>query len=77
MRYWIDSYWRLVGGRWGRISFTFSLSVLFWRYQLVESTLSRHPDESTKTVIQPGGKCKAKESNGLEVPPAATFRTWV
>ena len=41
------------------------------------STRSRHPDESTKTVIQPGGKCKAKEFNGLEVPPAATFRTWV
>jgi len=43
----------------------------------VESTLSRHPDESTKTVIQPGGKSKAKESNGQEVPPAATFRAWV
>ncbi|GIZ64564.1 hypothetical protein ECTHUN299_52700 [Escherichia coli] len=41
------------------------------------STLSRHPDESTTTVIQPGDKCKAKASSGLEVPPAATFSTCV
>ena len=43
----------------------------------VLSTLSRHPDESTTTVIQPGDKCKAKASSGLEVPPAATFSTCV
>lgn len=43
----------------------------------LKSTLSRHPDESTTTVIQPGDKCKAKASSGLEVPPAATFSTCV
>lgn len=46
-------------------------------YQQRLSTLSRHPDESTTTVIQPGDKCKAKASSGLEVPPAATFSTCV
>ena len=41
------------------------------------STLSRQPVRSSKAVIQAGRKCKAKESNGLAVPAAATFRTWV
>lgn len=32
------------------------------------STLSSHPDECSKPAIEPGGKCKAKASSGLEVP---------
>ena len=32
---------------------------------------------SSKAVIQLGRNCKAKKSNGLAVPAAATFGTWV
>lgn len=44
-------------------------------HELVLPTLSRHPARSSKAVIQPGCKSKAKESNGLEVLPATTLRT--
>lgn len=42
-----------------------------------KSTLSSPPDERSKAVIQPSCMFNAKVSNGLVVPPAATFRTWV
>ena len=35
------------------------------------------PARSSKAVIQPGRKCKAKEFNGLAALAAATFRTWI
>lgn len=52
------------------------MTALLWR-ERQPATLSSHPDESSKTVMQPVGKCKAKEPNGLEVHQAATFRAWV
>lgn len=49
----------------------------FARVEVALPTLSRHPARSFKAVIQPCCMFNAKESNGLEVPPAATLRTWV